>query len=726
MMTLRMLLSIFFIVHFYSIGAQEEILYITPSDFDQFDRISISNSDNWQFTIDNDVQWIKDDLGASTWTKKGPTNFSKTLGANEDIEGWFKLRFQLDEAFDTIPIMLNVSNFGQALEVFIDDRLIHTIGNLGNNGTEYKRGTRPNLYDLIPIKISTKDIHVLAIHYKNESISFPASLFTNKESLYFRCSITGPNYAAKSASLNIWNLSSGLFSSSVIFVILLLFLMFLLQNPTNGLLRLLIICIFGFLLLYVSNLLKLEGLINSIETFTIFDGLSDLAFCLILPTLPLVFAKIFTNKLPKQAWLSIPFFAFCLFEYRILRYDPLGVLLLLISFSICVTYVVRSRHNLKGAQWYVVAGGLVFLISAISIFIVLINNIYIKSTIIFWILPLVFPLSLLGFVVSRFKEVENEVRVNADRIIQITYEKHQLALNQKVELEKQVKSRTAELSESLENLKSTQNQLIQSEKMASLGELTAGIAHEIQNPLNFVNNFSEVSNELIDEVNEELDKGDIEEVKFILGDIKGNLEKINHHGKRADAIVKGMLQHSRTSSGQKVLTDINALCDEYLRLSYHGQRGKDNKFNSEFVTEFDPDLPKVNVIPHDIGRVLLNLINNAFYAVNERSKKEVESYKPAVSISTKKSGDKIQISVTDNGPGIPDAIKDKIFQPFFTTKDTGKGTGLGLSLAYDIVKAHGGEMRVESPPTIEAGPPAGVAGNETYGSEFIIKIPIVS
>ncbi|MEJ7626845.1 MAG: ATP-binding protein [Ferruginibacter sp.] len=252
------------------------------------------------------------------------------------------------------------------------------------------------------------------------------------------------------------------------------------------------------------------------------------------------------------------------------------------------------------------------------------------------------------------------------------------------------------LEKTLTHLKSTQSQLIQSEKMASLGELTAGIAHEIQNPLNFVNNFSEVSNELIDEMNVELDKGDIEEAKAIAADVKQNLEKINHHGKRADAIVKGMLQHSCSSSGVKEPTDINALCDEYLRLSYHGLRAKDKSFNATIKTDFDDSFGKINIIPQDIGRVVLNLLTNAFYAVDEKKKTGIENYEPTVSISTKKIGDNVEIRVSDNGNGIPPKALDKIFQPFFTTKPTGQGTGLGLSLSYDIVKAHGGEITVES------------------------------
>jgi signal transduction histidine kinase len=246
--------------------------------------------------------------------------------------------------------------------------------------------------------------------------------------------------------------------------------------------------------------------------------------------------------------------------------------------------------------------------------------------------------------------------------------------------------------------------------MASLGELTAGIAHEIQNPLNFVNNFSEVSNELIDEMNEELNKGEFEEAKAISSDIKQNLEKISHHGKRADAIVKGMLQHSRSTSGTKEPTDINALTDEYLRLAYHGLKAKDRSFNATMKTDYDESIGNINIIPQDIGRVVLNLINNAFYSVNEKKKQADHGYEPTVSVRTRKNNGKVEISVKDNGNGIPQKVIDKIFQPFFTTKPTGQGTGLGLSLSYDIIKAHGGEIKVST--------------KENEGTGFTIVLPV--
>ncbi|WP_336517146.1 ATP-binding protein [Pollutibacter soli] len=277
---------------------------------------------------------------------------------------------------------------------------------------------------------------------------------------------------------------------------------------------------------------------------------------------------------------------------------------------------------------------------------------------------------------------------------------------QKQQSNQELTEQKGKLEETLQELKSTQAQLIQSEKMAGLGELTAGIAHEIQNPLNFVNNFSEVNIEMVDELQAELRSGNMEEALAISNDIKDNSLKINHHGRRADSIVKGMLQHTRISTGQKELTDINTLCDEYFRLAYHGLRAKDKSFNATLKAEFENNLQLVNIVPQDIGRVILNLLNNAFYSVNVKSRQHIPGYEPTVTLSTKNTGKGVEIIVKDNGNGIPDDLIDKIFQPFFTTKPTGQGTGLGLSLSYDIVKAHGGDIKVRS--------------TEALGTEFTV------
>lgn len=308
-------------------------------------------------------------------------------------------------------------------------------------------------------------------------------------------------------------------------------------------------------------------------------------------------------------------------------------------------------------------------------------------------------------------EKERKIRIAEE-------EQNKIIAARKNELEYMVEERTSELKKQTEelqhaltDLKSTQVQLIQQEKMASLGELTAGIAHEIQNPLNFVNNFSELSIELAQELRDEIEKPEVDKSFIIklVTDLSHNQQKINHHGKRADAIVKGMLQHSRTTAGKKEPTDINALADEYLRLSYHGLRAKDKIFNATLQTKFDDSIGKINIVPQDMGRVLLNLFNNAFYSVSQKKKSVGDGYTPTVSVTSAKMGNKIEIRVKDNGFGIDEKILDKIFQPFFTTKPTGQGTGLGLSLSYDIIKAHGGELQV--------------VNKEGESVEFVVSLP---
>jgi signal transduction histidine kinase len=269
---------------------------------------------------------------------------------------------------------------------------------------------------------------------------------------------------------------------------------------------------------------------------------------------------------------------------------------------------------------------------------------------------------------------------------------NQLLQRQKLELQDQ----RDQTNKALAELQQAQKQLVQSEKMASLGELTAGIAHEIQNPLNFVNNFAEINAELTRELDLELDTGNVQSATALARNLRENEEKVSYHGRRADAIVKSMLQHSRTSSGQKEPVNINALTDEYLRLSYHGMRAKDKAFNTKMDTQYDPQAGTVSVVQQDIGRVLLNLFNNAFYAVGEKKKHVQNGYEPMVWVSTRKEKGTIEICVKDNGMGISKSLLDKIFQPFFTTKAAGEGTGLGLSLSYDIIRAHGGELQVQS------------------------------
>jgi signal transduction histidine kinase len=411
------------------------------------------------------------------------------------------------------------------------------------------------------------------------------------------------------------------------------------------------------------------------------------------------------------------------------------VVQLLIQLNIIRIAFIAIAANKKGA-WIIAIGGLATLVFFGSFIVqgTFTTSSFIESLspqrIVFYILfALSLPAAVSTFLALDFaftnEVLEQKIRENndlAEKNISQQKERQELLSSMNQQLEIQVKDRTEELRQSLNHLESTQAQLIQSEKMASLGELTAGIAHEIQNPLNFVNNFSEINVELMSEMKDEIEKGNMNEVKAIADDVIGNEEKINFHGKRADAIVKGMLQHSRSSTGKKELTDINALADEYLRLAFHGLRAKEKSFNVTLKTEFDKTIEKINIIPQDFGRVLLNLYNNAFYAVSEKSKSfkppsDNSTFEPCVAVSTKMvnshANEKgIEIRVKDNGNGIPQKVLDKIFQPFFTTKPTGQGTGLGLSLAYDIIKAHGGKIEVES--------------WENQGCDFVIQLPVDS
>ncbi len=421
------------------------------------------------------------------------------------------------------------------------------------------------------------------------------------------------------------------------------------------------------------------------------------------------------------AWGILDFIlVFTPFQIIALMLAQAGIMLMAIYFLIAGVTTLRGGYH--PAKFYLVAWGFLIagfiaaILETVNVLPVMsyINSMQIGSAIEVMLLSLA-----LADRINIYKKEREEAQAGA---LQMAHEKAELISKQNSLLEQKIKERTVELTQSLKHLKDTQAQLIQNEKMASLGELTAGIAHEIQNPLNFVNNFSEINKDILEELKAEHLKPKPERddklEEALINDMIENEKKINHHGKRADAIVKGMLQHSRTSTGIKEPTDINALCDEYLRLSYHGLRAKDKSFNADFKTDFDESLSadeagigKINIVSQDIGRVLLNLINNAFYAVNERQKITKENYQPTVLLSSKKMGDKVILTVKDNGNGIPQNIVDKIFQPFFTTKPTGQGTGLGLSLSYDIVKAHGGELKVET--------------KENEGVSFIIQLPNV-
>ena len=680
------LISLFFICNVIC-KAQDSVVAISPALFNPINEILISNMDGWQFMKQGD----------STWTKLKPVELSaKMTDENKRLEGWLRFRFKLSAEFDNIALGLRYSGWAAA-ELYVDGKLIQSFGMIGTDAASFHEYNPSNKMP-VPVNMQPRVEHEISIRFADYTNPFSSGEIKSATSgLYQFIRLTGPEYKTRFAKhIREWPVYAT-FWISICTVLTLLFWLLAFLNRQEKNLTLFAVCATLFLIMFYFKVLSEDGVIGFKEyiiSFAAFNLFSTFSSCLTL----IIVATVFKDKV--AGWLKgVIALLFLLGFVNLFAKGALAALGTLIPVFIYLWYIISSRKTLKGAQWAIVIGLLLFSFM-VFLYIAMISkyktdfipyNMLIASCLI-----LSFPLSLLVYIALRFKEIVTEVRQNAEQVMKLSEEKKEQALKQQKILEEEVARQTIELRTSLENLKSTQSQLIQSEKMASLGELTAGIAHEIQNPLNFVNNFSEVSNELIDEMNDELNKGDIEEAKAISSDIKQNLEKINHHGKRADAIVKGMLQHSRSSSGVKEPTDINALCDEYLHLSYHGLRAKDKSFNATMKTDFDPSIGNINIIPQDMGRVILNLITNAFYAVDEKKKSGIENYEPTVSVSTKKINGKVEINVADNGSGIPQKVLDKIFQPFFTTKPTGQGTGLGLSLSYDIVKAHSGELKVET------------------------------
>ena len=696
--------------------AQDTTVVLSTSMFDKTtERILLATKDGWIFKQGNDTGLAKKELDVTGWKKLKPTEISAKLAdKNGRAEGWFRLKIKPDSSFTNMPVSFSSGSWA-AVDIYVDGKLISSYGNTGVNGKPFEEPRHtfdpPVTFNLMP----GKD-HIIALHFVDYVAPLPPRHLKSEDlSLQYFISLASP----KSISLGIESLIQEYTYSTiwvaVCFILSILFWLLYFQNRNEKNLRLIAFCASCFALgMYFIARENPEGI--SYDSYTVYNIGASLFVETALIIIPFLLAKIFKRKLsrPLKFFLVIILIAFIsdFFVSTTTGNILIGICVLSII-VICIYYIISSWKKLKGAQWAIVIGLLLSLFFVLLFFFVPVvyKNITPQYFFLFFTgFSLSFPLSLLVYVAMRFKQYIKEVEQNAKRVVQLSEEKKEHAINQQKILQEEVNRQTSEIRTTLDNLKSTQSQLIQSEKMASLGELTAGIAHEIQNPLNFVNNFSDVNQELLQELKEEVDKGNIEEVKAIADDVIGNEQKINHHGKRADAIVKGMLQHSRKTSGQKEPTDINALADEYFRLSYHGLRAKDKTFNAELKTDFDGTIGKINLIPQDIGRVLLNLFNNAFYAVNEGKTRNPDSYKPTVSVTTIKCDDKVQIVVKDNGNGIPQKIVDKIFQPFFTTKPTGEGTGLGLSLAYDIVKAQGGMITAES--------------KENEFTEFTITLPI--
>jgi signal transduction histidine kinase len=699
---------LFFIVN--SSLAQNQVEILTTQEFDSHERIYLAPLNSWLFKKGDVENGEKVDLNVDNWDKFKPTQLSTVLeDQNDRVEGWFRIKIRLDESLLGIPLAIS-RDLWAATDIYINGELLHSFGDTG----EPYEAWNPTLKYPIPVDLVTGKDYLIAIHFVDYETTFTQrELRLQPRNLQRLINLTGPAYITKVTDDIKDSYVYGALSISVSFLLFFLFWLLVFLNPNLKVFKLIAV------LTSFTLLAAIGGFIHTFYELTYPQEKIRFLIEITLQPISTIFGLlilewILTNKI---SVLSKAIFALILLTNLLAHLFsislPFGIVFIsMLSYMGFLLYTYRGK--IKGAQFAIVASLVVPTISAfvwITIHKYSLDLFYEYDEMLTSFLTLGAPVLLLIYISVRFKELFQEVSDEAEKVLRVTEEKKKLLSQQNILLEVKVSERTNELNKSLEDLKSTQTQLIHSEKMASLGELTAGIAHEIQNPLNFVNNFSEVSSELIDEMEDEIEEGNTEDVKEIASDLKQNLEKINHHGHRASDIVKGMLEHSRTGDGAKELTDINKLADEYLRLSYHGLRAKDKSFNADFTTDFDESLPQVKVVPQDIGRVLLNLINNAFQAVSSTDSGKVDKdYKPTVTVSTKKEGNKIEIRVKDNGSGIPDDIKDKIFQPFFTTKPTGQGTGLGLSMSYDIItKGHGGELKVES--------------KEEEGTEFIIQLP---
>jgi signal transduction histidine kinase len=667
-------------------------------------RLDLRELKGWKFSPQDNPAFALPDFDDSQWYSLPNAPF-ETYQLPDSLWkgfGWFRLRIRVDSAFSKQLNIISPSIMG-ASEFYINSNLVlnHGVPSVTADrqqllGSALNLGTH---FEFLP-----GATYQIAVRYSLHHMATLRHLSQGSYRTPFLISVIVTNYD----TLSLWfertiiTMFTFTFAATILLMVMLLHLFMYLsvsEKKANFAILILSACLFSFALLLGS-----QGI--SVRNFWLFIVLSSSGFSTLLlvsgSMVPWVTHQLLDVPVP-SFWKGFIFAPLLLALFlTIFPEFPFETLIQLIFLLLVITMITGSvlaiikARKMKKIGIGLVAGSLLVypLMFIIMIILATIGAHYLWIFAVLFVMLTSMPVGMSIYQGKKFLKLH-------------------------VQLDSLVKDRTAELSKSLSELKSTQSQLIQSEKMASLGELTAGIAHEIQNPLNFVNNFSEVSAELVDEMNIELEKGNTEDAKQIATDLKQNLEKINHHGKRAGNIVKGMLQHSRSSSGVKELTDLNVLCDEYLRLSYHGLRAKDKSFNAKFETHLDPTLSKVNVVPQDIGRVVLNLINNAFYAVSEKSsyaKASEDLYEPTVTVSTHYSlsngegkGEAI-ISVKDNGNGIPNSIKEKIFQPFFTTKPTGQGTGLGLSLSYDIVKAHGGELKVET--------------KEGEGSTFFIQLPL--
>lgn len=689
---------------------------LSDSLFNDVGVIFLSDFDGWKFTTNDSPEFKEKDYDDSLWEDLNPSDISleENKNTNDFIKGWFRFKFQLDSTLTSQTLYLRLGTWG-ASEVYVDGMLQGTFGQVSDSDTSFENY---NPLNVIPDEFVTDfepgKTYTLALRLEDRHTVWVFQYLGIDYRIDPWVRIASADYGKFIQSSSMFSTAFAYSISTALVIILILISSIYSMNKSDPVLRDSALFILILLSTAITEFLNVTFVENLIQ-YVIVEEVGNVALHMVFGWIPIFIHGILFAERP--FWLRVLFYLSLPVALIITFADLLAAsnVYITICTLISIWVVFKGRKSIKGENFIILVSIIIELV-LIILFIIL-QGIYENAASSFWtdihvfIIYLFFPLMLVIYLAVRythnfkmlqdkFREVSrlSEEKLNAER------DKQKLISQQKAVLEKEVELRTADLSRSLENLQAAQQQLIQQEKLASLGQLTAGIAHEIKNPLNFVNNFSSVSLELIDEAMaeiERLEKTEItEDIADILSSVRGNLEKIINHGTRADRIVKSMLMHSRGGAGKSDLTDVNAVISEYANLAFHGMRASKNPISVDMKLDLSADVGGIHLITEDFSRVVLNVCNNAFDAMREKSINRTTStdteYHPELKISSRRTSDSIIIDFYDNGLGISDEIRDKILLPFFTTKKGTEGTGLGLSITHDIIKAHGGQLQIES------------------------------
>ncbi len=693
-----------------TLNAKDTVIVLSAGMFNARQEIPLAELDGWVFRQGNDPSWARRDFNPDGWKRMRPVELSSSLQNDGGVvEGWFRTRIRIDSTLEGVPLGLS-RKLWAATDVYVDGILTARFGS-----TNPLQAYNPVSKYPVPLKLWVGEEHLLAMHFVDREDFFTERHNRLKpENLAKLISVTGPDYDdyVRKDIQQVYIYNTLWISITGLLSLLFWLLVFLNRGQRVFLLVAILTSLVLFLTLVYNFGYYTELPYWAEKLRVVLYGASAAALTAVTLVVFEWILKRRISLLTRLILLSLPIASVIAHLHDISF--PFGIInATMMLYFVYLGYT--SWKSLTKAQWAVIASMVAPTLGA-AVFTSIHKYDY-EAFLQFerpllTVIILSAPLLLTVYIAVRYNEILKEIEEEGKKVLKVTEEKNEILSNQNIMLERQVTERTSELNRSLSELKATQNQLITQEKLASLGQLTAGIAHEIKNPLNFVNNFSSVSVELVDEALNEISKTQVatnSEVAKLLGDVKVNLGKIIEHGKRADGIVKSMLQHSRGGSGKKEPTDVNALVKEYVTLAFHGMRAGKNPMNVDIVFDLDQSVGTPSLIAEDFSRVVLNLCQNAFDAMREKSASGSTSYLAKLSVRTKRESNRVILEIADNGPGISDAIKDKILQPFFTTKKGTQGTGLGLSITNDIMKAHGGQLSIET--------------NKSGGATFYITLP---